>query len=75
MPKQPNITIVYSWIRGNQFPLIFKKYLEFILKSLSTLIEESEDKPINIEERISGDGKQVELGQGQVGHLKDISMK
>jgi len=47
----------YSWSEKAPFPLIFKKYLEFILKSLSTLIEESEDKPINIEERISGGWK------------------
>jgi hypothetical protein len=48
---------IYSWSENAPFPLIFRKYLEFVLKSLPTLIEEAEDKPINIEERISGGWK------------------
>jgi hypothetical protein len=47
----------YSWTGEAPFPLVFKKYLEFVLKSLSTFIEESENTPINIEERISGGWK------------------
>jgi len=47
----------YSWNKEAPFPNIFKKYLEFILKSMSTFIEDAENEPINIEERISGGWK------------------
>ena len=47
----------YTWSEKAPFPLIFKKYLEFILKSMSTFIEDAENEPINIEERISGGWK------------------
>ena len=51
------IAYKYSWSEKAPFPLIFKKYLEFNYKSLSTIIEEAENEPINIEERISGGWK------------------
>jgi len=47
----------YTWSEKAPFPLIFKKYLEFILKSMSIFIEDAENEPINIEERISGGWK------------------
>jgi hypothetical protein len=79
MPKQPDKPVVYSWIKGAQFALIFKKYLEFVLKSLSTLIEEAEDKPINIEERISGGwktgGTWAGTGWAFKGHIYEIEYK
>jgi len=44
----------FSWSEKAPFPLIFKKYLEFLLISLDSIIEEAEERPVNIEEKISG---------------------
>lgn len=51
--KDTEYTYKYSWAYHESFSIL-KQYLEIILKMLSTFVEESESKPINIEERIIG---------------------